>query len=220
MVEPNSNGSRIKVEAFVLGPWETNCYVITCGGSDDCWIVDAGIEPDELIEHVRRAGLTPRAILLTHAHLDHIAGLSALRRAFPRVPVLVHPLEREWLTDAVLNLSAMIGAPVREDPPDGELNDSQQLTLGGSRWIVRHTPGHSPGGVTLYCADAGAAIVGDSLFNGSIGRTDFPGSDHATLVDSIRRVLYSLPPETRVYPGHGPPTTVGREMKSNPFVRG
>lgn len=219
MVEPNSNGVQIAIRPFVLGPWETNCYVVTDGDARDCWIVDASFDPDELISDIRRLGLTPRAILLTHAHLDHIAGLGQIRGAFPGVPVWLHRAEHEWLADPVLNLSAMTGQPVSEGGPDGELTDGQELTLGNSRWVVRHTPGHSPGGVTFYCAQAGVAIVGDSLFNGSVGRTDFPGSSPKTLADSIRRVLYQLPPQTRVYPGHGPPTTIGREMKSNPFVR-
>ncbi|MBL8761028.1 MAG: MBL fold metallo-hydrolase [Phycisphaerae bacterium] len=219
MVEPNSNGAQISIQPFALGPWETNCYVVTPGERRDCWIVDASFDPDDLVDHIRRLGLTPRAILLTHAHVDHIAGLGQLRRAFPGVPVLLHGAEHEWLSDPMLNLSAMTGRPVSEGEPDGELSDGQELTLGPSRWVVRHTPGHSPGGVTLYCADAGVALVGDSLFNGSIGRTDFPGSSPGTLAESIRRVLYALPPQTRVFPGHGPPTTIGREMKSNPFVR-
>ncbi|MFO0833911.1 MAG: MBL fold metallo-hydrolase [Phycisphaerales bacterium] len=219
MVEPNSNGGQIAIKPFVLGPYETNCYVVTTGDARDCWIVDASFDPGDLIAHIRRLGLSPRAILLTHAHLDHIAGLGEIRRAFPGVPVLLHRAEHEWLSDPVLNLSAMTGEPIREGEPDGELSDGQQLTLGLSTWIVRHTPGHSPGGVTFYCAEAGVALVGDSLFNGSVGRTDFPGSSPQTLADSIRRVLYQLPTTTRVFPGHGPPTTIGREMKSNPFVR-
>lgn len=219
MVEPNSNGVQIAIQPFVLGPYETNCYVVTPEGGRDCWIIDASFDPEEMISHIRRLGLTPRAILLTHAHLDHIAGLGQLREAFPGIPVLLHRAEHEWLANPVLNLSAMTGEPIREGDPDGELADGQELTLGPSHWIVRHTPGHSPGGVMFYCEEAGVALVGDSLFNGSVGRTDFPGSSQQTLADSIRRVLYQLPATTRVFPGHGPPTTIGREMKSNPFVR-
>lgn len=219
MVETNSNGVHIGIKTFVLGPFETNCYVVTAGEARDCWIVDASFDPQDLIGHVKREGLVPRAVLLTHSHVDHIAGLRHVRQAFPGLPVLLHASEREWLSDPELNLSAFMGQPVSEAAPDADLADGQVLTLGTSRWVVRHTPGHSPGGVTFHCPLGGVAIVGDSLFNGSIGRTDFPGSSFKVLSESIRRVLYQLPPETRVFPGHGPPTTIGREMKSNPFVR-
>lgn len=212
----------VNIECFTLGPFATNCYVVDIGGPA-CWIVDASFEPGELIEHVRERGLRPQAVVLTHAHVDHIAGVAEVRRAFPGTPVWIHGAEREWLNDPVLNLSAMMGMPVTSPGPDRELAEGEILKLGGagaeSTWKVIHTPGHSPGGITLWCEAEGLAIVGDSLFEGSIGRTDFPGSDHGTLMRSIREKLYVLPEATRVYPGHGGETTIGRERKSNPFVR-
>ena len=211
------------VECFTLGPFATNCYVVTpcpkpAGGP--CWIVDASFEPGPLIEFVRGAGLTPDALILTHTHVDHIAGVREVLAAFPGTPLLVHPLEREWLWEPMLNLSAMSGQSITTPEPNRMIDEGETLALGDMRWRVLHTPGHSPGGITLYHEPSGTAIVGDSLFAGSIGRTDFPGGDLATLERSIREKLYTLPSDVRVYPGHGPATTIGRERKSNPYVRG
>lgn len=208
----------IHVEAFALGPFETNCYVIRAEHDDGCLIVDAGFDPQEMIKRIRALGLTPRALLLTHAHADHIAGIRDLRAAWPDLPILIHEAEREWLLDPSANLSAGIGVPVTAPTATGMLVEGEVVTFGPGRFQVLHTPGHSPGGVTLYEPEAGIALVGDVLFQGSVGRTDFPGSDFRTLADSIRTKLYALPDDTTVYPGHGPATTIGREKRSNPFV--
>jgi glyoxylase-like metal-dependent hydrolase (beta-lactamase superfamily II) len=211
--------ATVGVDGVTLGPFETNCYVVTAGDGPDCWIVDASFDPEPLIEHVRNRRLSPRALILTHAHVDHIAGVAEVVAAFPRLPVLIHPAEREWLSNPVLNLSAMMGFEVTAPGPDRTIDDGESLDLSGTRWTVLHTPGHSPGGITLYHGPSATALVGDTLFAGSIGRFDFPGSDEATLVRTIRERLYALPDRTRVYPGHGPPTTIGVEKRSNPFVR-
>jgi len=201
-----------------LGPFATNCYIVRVEGSPGCWIVDAGYEPAELIDRVRDLGLTPRAVILTHAHPDHIAGVREVLAAFPGTPIMVHRAERDWLIDPDLNLSTVIGSPVTAPKADRLLDGGEELELDGTHWRVLHTPGHSPGGITLYNASENAALVGDTLFNRSVGRTDFPGSDPPTLVRSIRETLYALPPRTRVLPGHGTETTIGEEMASNPFV--
>lgn len=221
----SGSGGQVGVKAFTLGPFQTNCYVVvpdesSLGRGTPCWIVDASFEPDEMIECVRSRGLVPEALVLTHAHVDHIAGVADVRRAWPALPVFIHWEETDWLQSPESNLSALSGVPVSAPGPDRELSDGDVLVLGGTRWNVLHTPGHSPGGITLYCARAGIAIVGDALFAGSIGRTDFPGCDHDLLLESIRTRLYTLPDEVKVYPGHGPATTIGREKKTNPFVRG
>lgn len=218
-IPPEQASHSPKIRGFPLGPFETNCYVLWHNDDPTCWIVDASYEPQEMIDFIRGDGLRPAAIVLTHAHCDHMAGIYDVLRAFPGLPVWVHEAEREWLQDPLLNLSMMTGIPATAPEASRLLREGDVLELSGQKWRVIHTPGHSPGGISLYHEPSRTAIVGDALFAGSIGRTDFPGSDHEMLVRSIQQKLYRLPPETRIYPGHGPESTIGREMKSNPFVR-
>lgn len=210
----------MEVEVFPLGPFETNCYLVYAGGESRgaVTVVDASFEPGEMVSRLRELGRPVSAIVLTHAHVDHIAGVNEVLRSFPEARVLVHEAEREWLGDPELNLGVPIGVRVTARGPDGVLREGDEVEMGGLRWRVLHTPGHSPGGITLY--SPGVAFVGDALFAGSVGRTDFPGSDMGVLTRSIREKLYVLPEETVVYPGHGPATTIGRERATNPFVRG
>ena len=207
------------IEGFCLGPFATNCYLVR-PGDGSCWIVDASFEPRAMIQRVQELGDTPSAIILTHAHADHIAGLAEVKEAFPEAPVLIHEAEASFLTNPVLNLSAGYGEPLTAPVADRLLKGGETLELGDSSWKVLHTPGHSPGGITLYCEAAKQALVGDTLFAGSIGRYDFPTSDGPTLFKSIQQQLYTLPDDVTAYPGHGPTTTIGREKTTNPFVRG
>lgn len=214
----------LDIECFTLGPWMTNCYVVRAGPSaaagdpGECWIIDAGFDPQPMIEHIRRQNLRPLRVILTHAHLDHIAGLSLLRAVFPGIPILVHENERDFLRDPMLNLSALIDAPLVAPDASGTLEHGQILELGGFEIEVRHTPGHSPGGITLHQPQAKVTFVGDTLFAGSIGRYDFPTSDGRLLLESIRTQLLTLPDDTRILPGHGPESTIGEERRHNPYV--
>lgn len=220
------SGPLPKVHTFTLGPFATNCYVVETPGPDGarrCFLVDASFEPDEMIDFVRDSGLQPEALILTHAHVDHMAGVDQFRRAFPGLPVYMHAAESEWLTNPALNLSMLSGelitaAPL-SPPRDKTVGQGDVLSLCGLNWTVLHTPGHSPGSIALYNAASAITLSGDALFAGSIGRTDFPGSSQRQLAASIRETLYTLPEATTVYPGHGPTTTIGREKRSNPFVR-
>jgi len=207
------------IDGFVLGPFETNCYVVRPLSGEGCWIVDAGFEPEPLLGAARAAASGPEALVLTHCHVDHVAGVSAVRRAWGDIPILAHEAEAAWLNDPQLNLSAFLGAPVSAPSATRLLAEGDALELCGEAWLVLHTPGHSPGGITLYNESRGVALVGDTLFAGSIGRHDFPGSDFETLDRSIREKLYTLPDETIILPGHGPASTIGREKRTNPFVR-
>lgn len=214
---PDKHQGAVTVQSLPLGPFATNCYLVSV--SDACWIIDASFDPEPMLARIREQNLTPEALILTHAHIDHIAGLSDIRGAFPDIPVMIHKAEQLWLGNPDLNLSRESGRSMKFAAPNRLLRGGETLELGGAGFRVFHTPGHSPGGITLYHPDSGVAIVGDTLFAGSIGRFDFPTSDEETLLRSIRETLYELPPETRVLPGHGPETTIGREMHSNPFVR-
>lgn len=209
---------QLKIKPFVLGAWQTNCFVIHVAGSKKCWIVDAGFSPEKMIRYIDESELTPERILLTHGHVDHIAGIEPVREKWPDLPIAIHESEREFLIDPMLNLSAMLPQPITAPAAESFLNDGQKLTLDGYDFEIRHTPGHSPGGVSLYCAVVGEAIVGDTLFAGGMGRYDFPTSDGRRLVTSIHQQLFTLPDETIIHPGHGPSTTIGREKQTNPYL--
>ncbi|MFN0131363.1 MAG: MBL fold metallo-hydrolase [Phycisphaerales bacterium] len=216
---PRDAAEGLAIEAFPLGPFETNCYLVyERAGAGPVTVIDAGFEPGEMIDRLRELGRPVDAIVLTHAHVDHIAGINEVLDAFPGTPVLIHRAEKDWLGDPVLNLGIPIGLSITARGPDRLIDEGETLTIGGRAWRVLHTPGHSPGGITLH--SPGVALVGDALFAGSVGRTDFPGSDMSVLSRSIREKLYTLPGETVVYPGHGPATTIARERATNPFVRG
>ncbi len=201
-----------------LGPLQMNGYVLSNEKGEGI-IIDPGQDPQAMLDYIRPLKIV--AILLTHAHFDHIGGLEEVRQV-TQAPVYIHDLEADWLLDPELNGSARwpMFEPVKCRPRDHSLSDGQVLTLAGLSLEVFHTPGHSPGSVSFYIRDENVLIAGDTLFAGSIGRTDLPGGDHATLIKSIKEKLFTLPPETMVYPGHGPETTIGDEKRYNPFVGG
>lgn len=215
----------LHIETFVLGAWQTNCFVLHREGAGDasgqpCFIVDAGIDPAAMVRYIQQHRLTPKAILLTHAHLDHIAGLPDLRDVWPDLPIRLHEAEHAFLTDPKLNLSASYpDGPIITPPADGTLAPGDDLTLDGLPFEIRHVPGHSPGSVLLHQPDSEAAIVGDTLFRGGVGRFDFPTSDGPTLLDSLLNHIMTLPDATRIHPGHGPATTIATERQTNPYLQ-
>jgi len=206
----------LSIQTFCLGQWQTNCYVLSVGRS--CWIVDAGFDPEEMLSEIARRGLDLERVVLTHAHLDHIAGLELVRHHYPEVPIHIHADEQDFLTDTRLNLSAAFVDPVVAPEATDLMRHGNILTLGGFNFEVRHTPGHSPGGISLVQHQLRLALVGDTLFAGSIGRYDFPTSDGPLLMRSIQNQLLTLPDDTRVLPGHGPETTIGQERANNPYL--
>jgi glyoxylase-like metal-dependent hydrolase (beta-lactamase superfamily II) len=207
----------VQIDTLVLGPLETNCYLLRAG--TDCWVVDPAW-PGVLPGRLRRAGLAPGRILLTHAHADHTAGAAELKGAWPDCRLCCPAGDAELLQDPAGNLSALLLLPLEIPPADELLRPGQTLELGRVRWEVLDTSGHTPGGVSYYCAQAGVVLTGDALFAGGIGRTDFPGGDASRLIGNIRRRLLVLPDATKVLAGHGPASTIGVERRTNSFLTG
>ncbi len=204
------------LEGFPVGPVGANCFIFGDDATHEVFVIDPGDEPDRILDTLRRLGARPIAIVNTHGHFDHVQGVDAVRRA-TGVPFWIHEAEQEVLASGPARAGQMFGLELAPSPvPDRWLTDGDRLAVGGLSLVVRHTPGHSPGGVCLV--GDGLAFVGDTLFAGSIGRSDLPGADLETLLTSITRVLLPLADETVCYPGHGPETTIGREKRTNPFV--
>jgi glyoxylase-like metal-dependent hydrolase (beta-lactamase superfamily II) len=171
-----------------------------------------------LLKFLERGKLTPAAVILTHGHIDHIAGVEALRKKFPSILIYIHKLDAEMLGDTNVNLSILTGSPFAAGKADYLIDEEDTIDKAGIRLRVIHTPGHTPGGICLYSEKDGIIFVGDTLFAGSIGRTDFPNGDMKKLIEGIKHKLLVLPDDTVVYPGHGPETTIGREKTDNPFL--
>ena len=210
----------MKIDTFILGAYETNCYILReSETAKDCLIIDVGLEPGRLIDFSRRNKLNPVAIVLTHGHIDHIAGVAALRTEFPDIKVYIHKLDADMLTEARSNLSAMMGAAFSTEPADLFIEEKSVIENAGIKLEVLHTPGHTPGGICLYSKHEGIVFTDDALFANSVGRTDFPAGSMAQLVKSIRKKLFTLPDDTIVYPGHGPTTTIAQEKAHNPFLQ-
>jgi glyoxylase-like metal-dependent hydrolase (beta-lactamase superfamily II) len=209
--------SDLEVVVLPNGQFAENCYLLADRPSGQAVIVDPGEEPRLFLAELDTRGWSLQAIWLTHAHVDHIMGVHEVKAA-TGVPVLLHPADRA-LYDGLPRQGEWMGLTLDPPPPpDGELADGQCLRLGPHEFTVRHTPGHSPGSVSFV--GPGFVLGGDVLFSGSIGRTDLPGGDSATLLQSIHSVFLALPDSTVVYSGHGPETTVGIERMTNPFLTG
>jgi hydroxyacylglutathione hydrolase len=206
----------VKVVQIPGGQFVENCYLVIDEDSNTCAVIDPGEQAGLVLHKLEASGATPVGIWLTHAHIDHVLGIPALVAA-TGAPVSLHPADRA-LYDAVPDQAAWFGLTADPlPPPDRAFSAGERLQLGSLEFAVRHAPGHSPGHVVF--AGAGAVFGGDVLFQGSIGRTDLPGGDYDTLLDSITRELLVLPDSTIVYTGHGPATTIGAERRTNPFLR-
>ena len=204
------------LQGFAVGAIGANCYIFGDEAAGEVFVIDAGDEADRILEALRRLNVRPVALVNTHGHFDHIQAIDAVRRATGS-PFWIHRGEAEVLAQGPARAKSLFGLNLPPAPvPDRWLTEGDRLQVGGLTLAVRHTPGHSPGGVCLL--GDGLAFVGDTLFAGSIGRADLPGADMQTLLASIAQVLLPLPDETACYPGHGPPTTIGEEKRTNPFV--
>lgn len=211
----------LRIETIVSAPFAENSYVVWRANTRDAIVVDPGFDPDAIIDVLRGADLTPVAILNTHGHSDHIVGNGPMLDAYPGTPLIIGRNEAYLLSDANANLSAPFGFSIVSPPADQLVDDGERLTIAGIEFLVREIPGHSPGSV-VYIADGESppiVLVGDVIFAGSVGRTDFPGGSTQKLLAGIKKHLFSLPDDTLLYPGHGPTTTVGQEKATNPYCR-
>lgn len=210
----------MRVLRLEVGPLETNAYLVLTGETASGLVIDPGAEGPRIAERCRREGMEPRYVVNTHGHMDHIGGNGALLEAFPEAELCIGQDDAPALTDPQANLSAAFGLPRRSPPPDRLLADGDTLEVGGLTFEVRKSPGHTTGGICLIAleVDPPQVFCGDLVFRGSVGRTDFPGGSRQQLVESVRRVVLSLPDEAVLWPGHGPETTVGWERRHNPFI--
>ncbi len=219
--------SEIKIGRMVLGVCQTNCYFLYREGSDEVIFVDPADQGDKIFDALKRNGLHVAGILMTHGHFDHGWGTDALRnaanadakeRGAEAVKLYVCEAERELLEDSHKNVSDGMGRPYTLQA-DEYVADGAEITIAGMTCKLIATPGHTAGGCCYYFEEAGILISGDTLFEESVGRTDFPTGSMGTLVRSIKEKLFVLPDDTKVYPGHGDSTTIGHEKQYNPFVQ-
>ena len=204
------------LHTFLTGPLETNTYLVADRATGEALVIDPGGDPGEILAFLEKERLRCRTIVNTHGHFDHISGNRALKSA-TGASLLIHEADVPLLAEAVTHARLFLLRAENSPPADGLLADQGELRVGSLLLRVLHTPGHSPGGITLVTS--GVAFCGDLVFYGSVGRTDLPGGSERILLDSIRRNIMTLPDDTVLHPGHGPDTTVGLERKQNPFFR-
>jgi hydroxyacylglutathione hydrolase len=210
----------LRYHTIPVTPFQQNCSLVWCDETKEAALIDPGGEVERLKDEVARRGLKLVALWLTHAHIDHAGGTGQLARELELPIIGPHPGDQFWI-DGLPQQSKMFGFPPAESfTPTRWLADGDTVTLGHSSLDVRHCPGHTPGHVVFHSAQAKRCFVGDVLFAGSIGRTDFPGGDHATLLASITERLWPMGDDTVFIPGHGPESNFGRERRSNPYVGG
>ena len=212
--------ARLSVRVVVSRMFAENCYLLSSADSSRCVIIDPGLDDERIIALVTEQRLQPEAILLTHGHADHIAGIESLKRCWPECPIIIGRQDAPKLSDAELNLSAQYGFGLTSPEADQLVDEGDRVNLAGMEFEVFETPGHSVGHVVYVWKGGSPWVVvgGDVLFQEGIGRSDFPDGSHEQLVESIQTKLFTLPDDTVVLPGHGPTTTIGHERQFNPFV--
>ena len=209
----------LNIQTIVSMPFEENTYLVWRPGRTDALVFDPGLEPEAILDELRREGLTAAALVCTHGHADHIGGNRALKQSYPQAPLIIGAGDSFMLTDAEANLSGPFGLPITSPPADRTVTEGEVLELAGIRLEVLEIPGHSPGHVVYVFRDEPVLVFGgDVLFRGGVGRGDLPGGDMNLLLTGIRGKLFGLPGNTVVYPGHGPVTTIDHEKRHNPFV--
>ncbi|WP_313757114.1 MBL fold metallo-hydrolase [Tissierella sp.] len=206
----------MKIIRIPAGVYAANCYIIYSEVTRDGIVVDPGGDVDDILSSIRENGLKIKYIVLTHGHGDHIGGVIQLNKVLS-VPVMIHEDDREILVDGNKNLSTIMAMGTVEIEPDILLKDGDIIEFGDEKAQVLHTPGHTLGGICIKIGDS--IITGDTLFTGSIGRTDLLGGDYDSIINSIKDKLMIYPDDIKVFPGHGAPSTIGRERTSNPFLR-
>lgn len=205
----------MKVKRIVVGALETNCYLVYSEDTRECIVVDPGADPEKIVQEVKSNKLKPTAIVNTHGHVDHVGANKPIKEEFD-IPLYIHQHDLKLLKNILQSsFGLMIGAK-KSPPPDVFIKEGDILELGESHLKILHTPGHSPGSISLL--GDGFILSGDALFNGGVGRTDLPGGSWEKLQESIKEKIFILPPNTLVLPGHGPSTKVSVEKNSNPFL--
>lgn len=204
------------IKKVVVGPLEVNCYIIGCEDSKEAAIIDPGDNADEIIRTIEKEGLKPKCIINTHAHFDHVGGVKAIQDHF-KIDFFLHKEDLFLVDNASEQATAFGLKPIPKPEVNKYVNNGEKISLGNKSITVIHTPGHSPGCVCYYLDNN--VFVGDTLFAGSIGRTDLPGGSYETLINSIKENLFPLGDNTIVYPGHGPSTTIENEKEHNPFLK-
>jgi hydroxyacylglutathione hydrolase len=210
----------MKIMYMVLGPFMTNTYILYNEETMEGLVVDPSFSPEQYIKAIEEKKIHLTSIFLTHAHVDHMAGMNELRKAFPEARMYMDKRDRPFLRDPEKNLSYMFPTPTLVDDANVWVKDGDEIETSGYTFQVIDTAGHTPGGISFYLKKEGIVFTGDSLFQGSIGRTDFPGGSMKELTGSIRKNLFTLPDSTVVLSGHGEQTTIGQEKRTNPFLTG
>ncbi|MDK2823139.1 MAG: hydroxyacylglutathione hydrolase [Clostridia bacterium] len=208
----------MKIKILTVGPIETNCYIVVCPQTKEAVIIDPGDEGGKIVEAISSLDINVKYIINTHGHHDHIQANKEVKEA-TNAQILIHASDAQMLTNPLKNLSHYLGLKTTEPAADRQLQDGDSIEFGNIVFKVLHTPGHTPGCICLYNEAEKICFTGDTLFNGSVGRTDLPGGNYKTLMNSLREKLVNLPNDVVIYPGHGPKSTIREEKAINPFLK-